>query len=493
MREINTNRRNGIQLLFMIILTSLSQVVALYKSRFTAVTFGASNYMDAYNFALNIATFVFAFVTTGITTVIVPAYVKKTENKIINSFITIIYSAVILVILIILGFRIPLVKALTNKGEDFIGLACIFLFVTFLIQGITAFQAVTTAYFQCIDHYILPKMVMLLANLLVAVALIMGVVKSFNAYLLLLVIGALFNFTFDLVAAIKLGFRYAPAFAFQSPELKKMLLIFAPTLFSSGLYKIHTLVDMTIAANLAVGQLTILSYATQIITMVNNVIIGNLTVYAYPKIVAGLGKKDERKTFWGYSILFHGAVTLIISVFIGVGYEACSFIFLGGKFTAEDTRMLYECVCVYIFGQQINIIRDLIYRYFYANGNTQETLKNSVVVSVTNIVLSLILVRFWGLMGIIIGTVLSSLCSYSMIMIKFKRNYGLGKEFKNVLVEYCKNLIALFASVGLVQLTKQQLVIRGTVISIFVFGIETAVIYGLVLIFTRSKIRHVKI
>ena len=142
MREINTNRRNGIQLLFMIILTSLSQVVALYKSRFTAVTFGASNYMDAYNFALNIATFVFAFVTTGITTVIVPAYVKKTENKIINSFITIIYSAVILVILIILGFRIPLVKALTNKGEDFIGLACIFLFVTIyhLINAITSRQ-----------------------------------------------------------------------------------------------------------------------------------------------------------------------------------------------------------------------------------------------------------------------------------------------------------------------------------------------------------------
>ena len=57
-------------------------MIALYKSRFTAVTFGATNYMDAYNYALNVATFVFAFITTGVTTVIIPAYVNKTDKKV---------------------------------------------------------------------------------------------------------------------------------------------------------------------------------------------------------------------------------------------------------------------------------------------------------------------------------------------------------------------------------------------------------------------------
>lgn len=493
MKKMSSNRRNGIQLLFMIVLSVLSQVVALYKSRFTAVTFGASNYMDAYNFALNIGTFVFAFVTTGITTVVVPAYVKKTDKKAVNSFITIIYGVVLCVLLLILVFRFPLVKVLTHKGDEFTKLACSFLFITFLMQGITAFLAVTTAYFQCINHYIIPKMVTLVSNVLVAVILISGVIKSFHAYMFLLVLGAFFNFVVDVTAAVKLGFRYKPAFDIHSPELKKMLVVFAPTLFSSGLYKIHSLVDTTIAANLAVGQLTILSYTTSIITMVNHFIIGNLTVYVYPKVVARLGKPDERESFWGYNIFFHGVVTLLIAGFFSVGYEACSIIFLGGKFTAEDTQMLYKCACVYIFGQQINIVRDLVYRYFYANGNTQETFKNSVVVSITNIVLSLIFVQFWGLMGIIIGTVLSSLCSYVMILIKFRKNYGLGKEFLGVLVEYGKNLLALFVSVGVVLLTKHQFPIHGTIVSILVFGVETVVIFVLILLLTRSKIRHVKI
>ena len=85
------NKKSACQLSLMIILTLLSQILALYKSRFTATSFGATNYMDAYNFALNIATFLFAFVTTGVTTVIIPAYVKKTDKKAVNSFITINY------------------------------------------------------------------------------------------------------------------------------------------------------------------------------------------------------------------------------------------------------------------------------------------------------------------------------------------------------------------------------------------------------------------
>lgn len=44
------NKKSAVQLSLMIFLTLLSQVIALYKSRFTAVTFGATNYMDAYNY-----------------------------------------------------------------------------------------------------------------------------------------------------------------------------------------------------------------------------------------------------------------------------------------------------------------------------------------------------------------------------------------------------------------------------------------------------------
>ena len=486
-----SNKKNAAQLSLMILLTLLSQIIALYKSRFTAVTFGATAYMDAYNYALNIATFVFAFITTGVTTVIIPAYVNKTNKKAVNSFITIIYSITIIVVLAVIAFRAPILELLTNRGSDFISIVGDFLIVAFIIQGLLAFQAVTAGFYQCNNHYNIPKFITLASNLMVAIVLISGVVKNIYAYLTLLVCGSVLNFTVDVAMAIKYGFRYVPALDLKSADLKKMLIVFMPTLFSSGVYKIHTMVDTTIATNLLEGQITILSYATQIITMVNNVIVGNLTVYAYPKIVARLHNKDSKQNFWDYSILFHAVIVLLICGFINVGYEGVKLIFQGGKFTEENTRLLYICTCVYIFGQQFNIIRDLIYRYFYAQGNTKETFKNSVLVSALNIILSLLLVKFIGLLGIILGTVISSLISLVMIVFRFKKEYGLGVKFSGILFECSKNLIAAVATVVIIQVIK-SMTNFSNIMTLIVFGFLTIAIYCLALLTMQTKARHIR-
>lgn len=493
MNNRESNKRNAFQLVFMIIVTCLSQVIALYKSRFTAVNFGASNYMDAYNFALNIATFVFAFITTGVTTVIIPAYVNKSNKKAIDSFITIIYSAVFIVIVIILLFRWPLIDMLTNRGHEFTEIVGDFLFITFITQGISAFLAVTTGYYQSIGKYITPKIILLFSNLLVAILLISGVVTNIRIYLNVLVFGALVGFIFDVTVAIKLGFRYHPRIELNNPELKKMLIVFWPTLFSSGVYKIHTMVDTTIATNLPEGQITILSYSTQIITMVNNVIVGNLTVYAYPKIIAKMKENSSKRNFWDYSIIFHAVVVLLIAEFINAGHEGIYLIFFGGKFDFDDVYLLYIGTCIYIFGQQFNIIRDLIYRYFYANGNTKETFKNSVLVSVINIMLSLILVKFWGVIGIILGTILSSLISLTMITVRFEASYGIGIKFSNVLLEYGKNLVAMIVSVAFVQILKNEFTIDNIFINIGLYAIITIAVYVITLVILKTRIKNIKL
>lgn len=486
-----SNKKNAAQLSLMIFLTLLSQIIALYKSRFTATTFGATTYMDAYNYALNIATFVFAFITTGVTTVIIPAYVKKTNKKAVYSFITVIYSVALIVVLAVIAFRTPLLQLLTNRGQDFVNVAGDFLIITFIIQGLLAFQAVTAGFFQCNDHYNIPKFITLAANLLVAIVLISGVIKKIYMYLALLIFGSVLNFTVDVIFAVKYGFRYFPTLDLKSADLRRMLIVFVPTLVSSGVYKIHTMVDTTIAANLLEGQITILSYSTQIITMVNNVIVGNLTVYAYPKIVARLHNRDSKENFWDYSILFHAVIVLLICGFINVGYEGVGLIFQGGKFTEENTQLLYVCTCVYIFGQQFNIIRDLIYRYFYAQGNTKETLKNSVLVSVLNIALSLALVKFIGLLGIILGTVVSSLISLMMIILRFKRKYGLGVKFYGILFECGKNLMAAIGTVLIVQTLKKKVEFPN-IISLLVFGMVTIIIYCLILFTLKTRVRHIR-
>ncbi|WP_155974152.1 murein biosynthesis integral membrane protein MurJ [Streptococcus ruminantium] len=487
------NKKNIIQLILMIVLTCFSQILALYKSRFTAINFGATHYMDAYNFSVEIAAFVFSFVIGGVTTIIIPAYVKKTSSRAVNTFITVTYACVLLLTLGVVIFRQPLLRLLTGRGIEFINIASDFLIISFIIQGVTAFLSVTLAYYQCEDKYNIPKVVVSAINMIILIVLLLGVVSDIYLYFLLLIAGSIINLVIDVAIAFKLGFRYTFCLDIKNIEFKKMMAVFLPTVLSSGVYKLQTIVGTTIATNLAEGQITILGYASQIITVVNTVIIGNLTVYIYPKIVANLKNKNVLRYFWDYCIFFHGVLAIIISGFINIGSEGLSLLFLGGKFTLDNVNLLYLCSCIYIYGQQFNIIRDLIYRYFYAHGNTKETFKNSVVISLLNILLNFWLVKIWGIYGIVFGTVLAGFISLGMIIIRFQNIFGLGVKFRYIVVEMGKNTLAMGGAVFFIQWLKTLLDISNVVLSIFVYGTGTVVIYLILILMLKTKMRHIKL
>ena len=247
-----------------------------------------------------------------------------------------------------------------------------------------------------------------------------------------------------------------------------------------------------IASSLKDGQLTILTFSTQVITMVNTLVIGNLTVYAYPLIVSRLGQKEEKKQFWDYAVCFHCVVCLLIAGCFTVGYEGLSLIFGGGEFQNDQVKLLYICVCVYIFGQQTNIVRDLVYRYFYANGDTKITLRNSIVISIENIILSLILVKFLGLLGIILGTILSSATSLVMIVKKFKQKYGLGVRLEFIFRECIKTCLIMVITIVFVLVIKNICDIESKIISLLFFGIMTVVVYIVLLKILKSNVWNTK-
>lgn len=487
------NKGNEIQLLLMILISISSQMFALYKSSYTAMHFGATNVMDAYNYALNIASFLFAFVTTGVTTVIIPAYVKKKNPRAINTFITIIYGCIMVVMIAVYLFRYPLISLLTNRDIQFQQYFADFLVYAFIIQCIISFLAVTTAYYQCINRYVIPKFIVLVTNLLVFFVLVIIRELTIEQYIEVLVLGSVINFIIDVAIAFKLGFRYTPKFLFKNTETKSLFLIFLPTLFSSGVYKIHTLVDTMIAANLGTGQLTILTYATQIVNMVNTFVVSNLTVYAYPKIVARIQEKDGKRKLWDYAILFHAIICLIICGFIAVGDYGINLIFVRGSFGSSEGRILYLCSCVYILGQQTNIIRDLVYRYFYANDDTKTTFFNSVIVSLLNIVLSIILVIPFGVYGVVIGTILSSAFSFVMILFRFNRTFVLGQEFKMAVIEYGKTITASMITIIVILIVKFISPLSNDIICFIAYGCITVTIYFILLLIMKNKALKVRI
>ena len=471
--------RNDLRLILMIILSLGGQIVSLYKSIYTAQYYGTSDAMDAYNYATNLGTFFFDFVASGVATVILPAYVKKIKNKSVNSFISLIYGIVSIILIFVYLFRRPLIQILTNRDNIFIDAFCNYVLIAFLIQACISLVLVLSAFFQSKDMYVIPRIVLFVSNITVLIVLLIIGKASIDVYFRIIFIGAFLNLVINYLLAIKMGFKYVPTLKLADPDTQKLIALFAPTLLSCGVFKIHTLIDTMITTNIGTGSLTILTYSSQVSGMISNFVIANMLTIAYPQIIRGVETENKQKELWKYAISFQAIICLLVCGFIAIGENGINLLYVKGEFTAKSGHILL-------------IIRDLIFRFFYAMENTKDTVSNSIISCVFNIIMSLILVKPLGMYGVILGTFISGAISMVMILFRMKKLYGLEKFGLN-LFELIKNIIVLVISVFAIILIKKHIIIENDVMAILIYGVLTVIIFVILAIIFKLKAIKIKL
>ena len=489
---MKSKNKNEMRLLLMIILSLGGQIVSLYKSIYTAQFYGTSDAMDAYNYATNLGTFFFDFIASGVATVILPAYIKRMNNKAINSFISLIYGVVSIILILVYVFRLPLIQILTARNAAFENAFCDYVLIAFLVQACLSIVLVLSSFFQSRDMYVIPKIVLFISNAVVLLALLVVGKTSIDIYFRIIFIGALINLVVNYILAIKKGFNFVPALCITDPDTRKLIALFAPTLLSCGVFKIHTLIDTMITTNIGTGVLTILTYASQVSGMISNFVIANMLTVAYPQIIRGVQSKNKQTELWKYVVSFHAIICLLVCGFVAIGENGINLLYVKGKFTDANGYALYLGSLLYLASQILLIIRDLIFRFFYAMENTKDTVSNSIISCVSNIIMSLILIKPFGMNGVILGTLISGAISLIMILFRMKKLYGL-EEFRSNLFEIIKNFIVLIVSAFLVVGLKRYIVVENNIIAILVYGSLTVIIFVTFAFIFRLKALKIRI
>ena len=493
MINMSSNRKAFKQLFLMIILTMLTQLITLLKLSVTASQFGATTQMDAFNFINSISTFLFSFIGTGITTVLIPAIINKINRKSINNFISILYSVALLVIIIIVIIRRPIIQAFSSNSLEFVEIASSLMLITLISQFFNTVIGVTNAVFQCNGKYNIPKILTLITTTLLTIMVVLNSNLNIYEYAFYILITGFINMIMQVYITEKDGFKYRPIINFNDDNLKDMMRVFIPTVFSSGLYQISLLTDSMISSKLGEGQISILSYSNSIMSMINMLLIGNLMTYIYPKITKFINSEDGKKYLFDYFMFFNAIMCLMVAGFFVVGKEGITLLYQRGRFNSSVTDVVYMCTLIYIIGLPINVMRDLVYRYFYAKGDTKITFINSITASIVNIVISIILSNFIGIYGIVLGTVITSVFSLTSILIRFNRRYVLDIDKIKIIIENCKIFIICFLSIAITLTLKHYLIINNELVSILVYGICVTSIYVILLILLKSNLKNVKL
>lgn len=439
----NLKLQSFLQVVLMIILSGFAQIVSLAKSSVMATRFGATAGIDAYNVILNITLFLFSFVANGITTVLIPAFTKKTNKIVINTFLTTIYVGAILISLIFVILRQPVLKYFSNGSLEFINVANGIFLILLISQFFNTYVGVTTAYFQCIDKFNIPKVSTLLTSFALVVLLFINKDASVQYLAVITGITTIANAIIQRMISFKYGMGMTLKLNFTSAEYRQMLIIYMPTIFSAGLYQVNLLMDSLLSSKTGTGNVTILTYANSIIGMINSLIIANLLIYLYPKISVAINEdlqKAKRKLLTSVSLLSFFVCVMMVG-FFSLGKVFLQLLMLHGKFNSHSLTLLYICTCLYVLGLPFNVIRDMVYRFFYAAGDTQSTFVNSVIASLINLMTSIVLASLIGMYGVILGTLISSMVSMLMILRKYQLKVGYGETRE----KYIKEFTWLFA------------------------------------------------
>ena len=233
-----TKNSNIYSLALMIMLSCLIQIVALVKSSLVAGTFGISMEMDAYNFSNSISTLIYSFIIAGISTIVIPCYVKEEDSKIVNTFLTVIICIVFLISMIVICFRDSIISYISGRSSNFVCIASHLLLILLCFNFFTIFSGITGAFFQYKEKYNFPKIINLIIDIAVVIAILLINDLNIFIYAFILGIGILLNALCSCTYAVINGWSFRFSFHLLDPKVKQLLVSFLPILFSSGIYQL---------------------------------------------------------------------------------------------------------------------------------------------------------------------------------------------------------------------------------------------------------------
>ncbi|MGG0848186.1 murein biosynthesis integral membrane protein MurJ [Peribacillus simplex] len=491
---MSNNKKSIKQLLLMIGLTFGTQFCLLITTSILASKFGVGVEMDALTLSNSISIFIYSFIGAGVTTILIPNLIDEVNKEAVNTFLTVLYSVAFIVLLVLIIFKYPIITLVSGeKNSIFVEIASTLLPIILLSQFVNSFLGFSNAVLQNKGKFNYPKLTTLITSMLLMFLLMFYNHLTLYSYAFFTLVTVLLNVILQLLQVKRVGFQYRFSLKIKDERFIKIIHTFFPIILSTGLYQFSLVIGTTIATRLGEGQSSILNYSNSITSMLNMLLLANIMAFLYPTLARSIKSQNPHIKLFDYFLFLNAILSIIVVIFIIVGKEGITLLYERGNFSSTATEIVYKCSLIYILALPINGMRDLIYRYFYVNSDTYTPFLNSIIISILNIIVSMILSTFIGIYGIVLGTMLTSYLSLTMILIKFKKTFGFNYNKRVFVIENLKILIITLLSIMLAALLKNYFALQSEVFSLFIYIPIIILIFGCLLLLTKSRVFHINI
>lgn len=205
--------------------------------------------------------------------------------------------------------------------------------------------------------------------------------------------------------------RHGVRLRLKAPEftanIKKLFKLMGPGVIGAGVIHINLFADLVIASMLASGSISYLYYADRLNQLPLGMVGIAVGTALLPMLSKALAKGDSKEA----NNLFNRAMEVCLllalpaaTALIVIPETLISALFERGAFDAQDTLKTSHVLMAYAIGLPSYIGTKVFSSVYWARQNTLTPVKISVVTTILNIALSLILIQFIGVVGIALST-----------------------------------------------------------------------------------------
>lgn len=423
--------------ILLMILTLISKVTGLVREKFFAYFLGTSDLLDIYNTSSSIPLILFSFISASLVAVFIPIYqgivsesgVNK-AHKFTSNLVNIMFIVATLFIIFIYITAPLLVKlfAPAYVGEKLISSINFTRIMSITIYA-SIFSSVFIAYLRIKNKFLTAEFPGIIMNFFYVISLLISYYFN-NIYLLpiLFVVSDMLKYMFFPRAIKKTGYKHQWILNFKDKHIMEVITMSIPIMISIAAIDISTISDQSMATIvMQTGGLSIMRFASLVLTLINGVIVVSITTSIYPSIAKYANEKRIGKL---KSTILDGNVfsfIVIIPSIVGVmilSEPLIRLLFQGGNFDSRSSKLTADVLIFYIPALLGQTITQMISRGYYSLKNTITPIIITIVQVVLNILLNNILGNILGLQGLALATTISSLFAGLVSIILFNKKYG---------------------------------------------------------------------
>lgn len=487
----------GVTLAVMII-NVLSRGIALVANSAVTATFGANALTGAYSFAITLAGIITTVIGTTLTTSVIPIYTdlrEKTNEERTNSFLNNTFSLTVIVsllLIILCSLLAPVIASIAGKGDvEFSAFAIRVLLFSILFMSL---YYIFSGILQANGKFFLAASVSIPSSMC-SMLYIMTLSEKFGIHgLVFATLAGYFVQAAILVPVMhKTGWRFRFSFSYKNEDMYKIFAVIAPVIVGICAHQVNILANSSIAFRYDVENYVVLNNAQNLGVQIVLTMTLAVASVVYPKLSFFSAKEDKQSFADCLVATMDGIILLLVPLSFGFfiyGETFIDLIYGYGKFTPENVKLGGSIFSIYAVGILGLGFKEITDRAFYARKNQKESAYNGVVIMAVNIILSIILVKPFGLKGIALAYSVAALTGGINIIVRFRKKYN-DLPAKPLMVTFLKAVVSSIVMTVVICVLRKGISFpeskAGVFLEICVPAAMGMVVYALMLILLKTK------